>query len=109
MSVLVGEKVDDGKSGANSNGDDEIEHELMEWHATSGLLAITTYRANVGSEINFFTHQANKSNYLPIRKSNARVMYLCWHPIIDIIATSWDSGDVIIRFIQNDKGMRKVY
>uniref|UniRef100_A0A0R3RAU6 Secreted protein n=1 Tax=Brugia timori TaxID=42155 RepID=A0A0R3RAU6_9BILA len=52
---------------------------------------------------------ANKSNYLPIRKSNARVMYLCWHPIIDIIATSWDSGDVIIRFIQNDKGMRKVY
>uniref|UniRef100_A0A7I4KED3 Anaphase-promoting complex subunit 4 WD40 domain-containing protein n=1 Tax=Brugia malayi TaxID=6279 RepID=A0A7I4KED3_BRUMA len=103
MSVLVGEKVDDGKNGANSNGDDDIEHELMEWHATSGLLAITTYRANVGSEINFFTHQANKSNYLPIRKSNARVMYLCWHPIIDIIATSWDSGDVIIRFIQNDK------
>nr|CRZ23682.1 Bm9389 [Brugia malayi] len=60
MSVLVGEKVDDGKNGANSNGDDEIEHELMEWHATSGLLAITTYRANVGSEINFFTHQVSK-------------------------------------------------
>ncbi|VDM09566.1 unnamed protein product [Wuchereria bancrofti] len=74
MSVLVGEKVDDGKNGANSNGDDEIAHELMEWHPTSGLLAITTYRANVGiskllaittyranvgSEINFFTHQDN--------------------------------------------------
>lgn len=62
MSVLVEEKVDDRKSGANNNDDSigEIQHELMEWHPTSGLLALTTYRANVGSEISFFTHQVSK-------------------------------------------------
>uniref|UniRef100_A0A0R3S570 Uncharacterized protein n=1 Tax=Elaeophora elaphi TaxID=1147741 RepID=A0A0R3S570_9BILA len=63
MSVLIGEKVDAGKSVANSNDDaiGEMQHELMEWHPTSGLLALTTYRANVGSEINFFTHQVSKT------------------------------------------------
>lgn len=60
MSVLVGEKVDDRKNEkGDSSGDDsgEIYHDLMEWHPTSGLLALTTYRTDVGSEINFYTHQ----------------------------------------------------
>ncbi|CAG9540911.1 unnamed protein product [Cercopithifilaria johnstoni] len=109
MSVLVGEKVDDKKDGINDNDDnDEIQHELMEWHPISGLLALTTYRANVGSEISFFTHQANKSDHLPIRKANARVICLCWHPVIDIIAISWDSGDVTFRFIQNDEVLWRI-
>ncbi|EFO14850.1 hypothetical protein LOAG_13666 [Loa loa] len=52
MSIFVGEEVVDGI--------DEMHHELMEWHPKSGLLALTTYHANVGSEINFFTHQVSK-------------------------------------------------
>lgn len=62
MSVLVGEKIDTGKSGIDSDNNDdigEIQHELMEWHPISGLLALTTYREGIGSEITFFTHQVS--------------------------------------------------
>ncbi|MCP9263725.1 hypothetical protein DINM_007106 [Dirofilaria immitis] len=108
MPVLVGEKIVNGKNDTdnndNNNNDDDndvnddgtnkIQHELMEWHPVSGLLALTTYHSSI---------EAIKSDRLPIRKTNARVTYLCWHPVIDIIATNWDSGDVIFRFVQNDK------
>lgn len=60
MSVLVEEKVDARRGGSSGDDIGEIQHEFMEWHPTSGLLALTTYRANVGSEISFFTHQVGE-------------------------------------------------
>ncbi|VDN02358.1 unnamed protein product [Thelazia callipaeda] len=104
MSVLVEEKIENEAKISTNKNELIKNHELMEWHAISGVLAVTTFTDKVGSAINFFTPQARKSEYEPIHKPYVRITHICWHPVIEIIAAGYDTGEVLLRFVQTKKG-----
>uniref|UniRef100_A0A0M3IUG5 ANAPC4_WD40 domain-containing protein n=1 Tax=Ascaris lumbricoides TaxID=6252 RepID=A0A0M3IUG5_ASCLU len=80
----------------------DTRHELLEWHSKNGRLAVSSYNPNFGGEVNFFTHHGGKSESLPVRKADARVTQLKWHPDDDIIATAWNNGDVVLRCVDEN-------
>ncbi|VDM46420.1 unnamed protein product [Toxocara canis] len=93
MAVLIEKKVEQNVA--------DTRHELLEWHSRSGRLAVSSYNANFGSEVNFFTQQGGKSEHAPTRKANARITQLKWHPEDDILAVAWDNGDVVLRYVED--------
>ncbi|VDN41414.1 unnamed protein product [Gongylonema pulchrum] len=51
--------VEETLSSADSKLSGELRHELLEWHPSTGLLALATYHASVGGEVSFFTNQVD--------------------------------------------------
>ncbi|MFH4982508.1 hypothetical protein AB6A40_009217 [Gnathostoma spinigerum] len=76
---------------------DDTIHERILWQPHGCRLAVTSYNAKVGGEVNFFLHHGGKSEVKPVRRSQARVTQLAWHPKDDLIAIGWNNGYVTLR------------
>ncbi|CAJ0941152.1 unnamed protein product, partial [Mesorhabditis belari] len=67
-----------------------MEHEIVEWSAAQGWLALASFGSNV-AQINFFTHAGTKTEGVPLARS-CRATSIEWHPNEVLIAVGWVDG-----------------